>query len=237
MGKKMLDLVGQRFGRLIVVKFAYTKNGRSYWFCNCDCGNEIVVGGSDLKCKNTQSCGCIHKEVVSNTAKLNKKYNTYDLTGEYGIGYTSKDEEFYFDLEDYDKIKDYCWHKDKNDYVISHIANSKKCIKMHRLIFSHTNDFIDHINHCVYDNRKSNLRIVTHSQNMRNHKIHINNSSGVSGVSWHKKANKWWAYINVDGKRINLGYFDKFEDAVKARKNAEEKYFGEFSYDNSQKQV
>ena len=37
-----------------------------------------------------------------------KKYNTYDLSGEYGIGYTSKGEEFYFDLDDYDKIKDYC---------------------------------------------------------------------------------------------------------------------------------
>ena len=44
------------------------------------------------------------------SSKCNKKYNKYDLSGEYGIGWTSNtNQEFYFDLEDYDKIKDYCW--------------------------------------------------------------------------------------------------------------------------------
>jgi hypothetical protein len=42
------------------------------------------------------------------------------------------------------------------------------------------------------------------------------------------------AYIHIDYRRVHLGYFDNFEDAIKVRKEAEEKYFGEFSYDNSQ---
>ena len=47
-----------------------------------------------------------------------KKYNKYDLTGKFGIGYTSKGEEFYFDLEDYDKIKNHLWYKDKDGGLI-----------------------------------------------------------------------------------------------------------------------
>lgn len=63
------------------------------------------------------------------------------------------------------------------------------------------------------------------------------NTSGVTGVSFNKKSDKWEAYIGIDNKRIHLGKFNDFEDAVSARKEAEEKYFGEWSYDNSQKDV
>lgn len=84
------------------------------------------------------------------------------------------------------------------------------------------------------DNRKSNLRIATRSQNQMNKGKQKNNKSGVVGVGWHKTSGKWAAYIAVDNKQIHLGLFDNFEDAVKARKEAEDKYFGEFSYDNSQ---
>lgn len=234
MGRKLIDLTGQKFGMLTVTKRAGSIRNKSTWYCNCDCGTtDFVAISSDLKSGNTKSCGCLHKSVVSKIGEKNKKYNNYDLSGEYGIGYTTKSEEFYFDLEDYDKIKDYCWHKDKHGYVVAHIRKSKKYIKMHQLIFNNVDKFIDHINHCVYDNRKINLRVVTHSQNMSNKKIHSNNNSGITGVCWHKASNKWWAYISKNKQRIDLGYFNNFEDAVKARKEAEEKYFGEYSYDNS----
>ena len=59
----------------------------------------IVVGGDNLKSGSTKSCGCLAKEIRS---KIHKKYNQYDLSGEYGIGWTSNtNEEFYFDLEDF----------------------------------------------------------------------------------------------------------------------------------------
>jgi hypothetical protein len=54
-------------------------------------------------------------------------------------------------------------------------------------------------------------------------------------VVWHKRDNVWEAYITVNYKRTYLGRFVDFKEAVKARKEAEEKYFGEFSYDNSMK--
>lgn len=165
---------------------------------------------------------------------LKKKYNEYNLSGEYGIGYTFKGEEFYFDLEDYTKIKDYCWCIDAYGYVRGNTKKSK--IKFHRLITNCSDDMvIDHINHNRADNRKLNLRICSQHENNMNKGIAPNNTSGITGVFWNKKLNKWGATIGFKGKNIHLGVFDDFEDAIKVRKEAEEKYFGEYSYDNSQK--
>lgn len=85
-------------------------------------------------------------------------------------------------------------------------------------------DGIDHINHDRSDNSIDNLREVGHSINMLNKTKYTNNSSGVCGVNWYKPNNKWNAQIQVDGKKINLGYFLEFSEAVNARKNAEVLY-------------
>lgn len=164
--------------------------------------------------------------------KNHKKYNIYDLTGTYGIGYTLKNEEFYFDLEDYEKIKEDCWHIDVNGYVV----NGKRK-RLHRIIMD-LNDSsipIDHINHKKYDNRKSNLRTVNKSQNAMNQSMSSANTSGVTGVGWHKAKGKWRAYIKVNYKQRDLGYYDSFEDAKQARLQAENERFGEYSYRNSMK--
>lgn len=60
---KIKDLAGQRFGRLTIIKYyGKTKNRKILWLCECDCGNEIIVAGNNLKSGNTQSCGCYHSE-------------------------------------------------------------------------------------------------------------------------------------------------------------------------------
>jgi hypothetical protein len=69
MSRKLIDLTEQVFGRLKVIKYAYTKNGRVYWKCKCSCGNETLVSGSNLKRGNTQSCGCLNKEKISEANK------------------------------------------------------------------------------------------------------------------------------------------------------------------------
>lgn len=61
---KLEDLTNQKFGRLTVIKRAPNKNGRTAWYCRCDCGNEKIVISKSLKDGNTKSCGCYHKEVV-----------------------------------------------------------------------------------------------------------------------------------------------------------------------------
>ena len=94
---------------------------------------------------------------------------------------------------------------------------------------------VDHRNHDTTNNRRYNLRIATRTQNNTNVKLRTDNSSGVAGVNWNKESNQWVVRISVNKKRIYLGRYNSFEDAVKVRKQAEEKYFGEWSYDNSQR--
>lgn len=240
------DLTGQKFGKLTVIKQVedyVSEKGRhhSQWACKCDCGNpkEIIVKGYSLVQGLTKSCGCLKIEKAKKTGHNNKKYNNYDLdTYDYGVGFTEKGEEFWFDKEDIEIIKKYCWRYDKNGYVVSKDNETKKKITLHRLVMGVTDPLIeiDHKTHQVgnahkIDNRKNNLQIITHSDNMKNQGKYKNNTSGVTGVCWYKKYNKWMAYIDVDHKHKTLGYFNNFEDAVKARKLAEEKYFGDYRYD------
>ena len=231
------------FERLIVLRRDYENQKKGvYWLCECNCEDKTIISviSGSLVSGNTKSCGCLQKEKIVNLNKLiKKKFNTYNLTGEYGIGYTSKGKEFYFDLEDYDLIKDYCWSLRKG-YVIARNINVngdvETYVNMHRFIMNaKENEDVDHIFHNITDNRKSKLRLVSDSQNQMNKIISSNNTSGVKGVAWDKEYMKWVAYITVNKKIMKLGRFHNFEDAVKSRKNAENKYFGEYSYDNSMK--
>lgn len=159
-----------------------------------------------------------------------KKSNIYDLSGEYGIGYCSNTgSQFYFDLEDYDKIKDYCWIEYIRDGYHSLEAWNIGVggnITMNWVI---TGKYHDHINRNPLDNRKSNLRPCNLYQNAMNSSIMSNNTSGITGVNWDKQAQKWVARIQYYGKRISLGHFDNKDDAIKARLKAEAKYFKEFA--------
>ncbi len=222
------DLTRKTFNRLTVIKRVENNiRDQARWLCECSCGSnkEVVVSSGDLKSNNVQSCGCLQLERLR---EAKKKYNIYDLSGEWGIGYTLKGEKFYFDLEDYDLIKDYCWSINDDDYVVAPFDKNHN-ILMHRLVTNCPKGLeVDHEFHDNFDCRKKFLRIVTPSQNQMNRKIHKNNTSGVKGVSWHKASEKWRAYISINKKHTELGYFDDFEEAVKVRKEAELKYYGEY---------
>lgn len=57
---KTLELIGQRFGKLLVTSFSHTGKGyKKYWNCSCDCGNTTIVSRSELRQGKTKSCGCI----------------------------------------------------------------------------------------------------------------------------------------------------------------------------------
>lgn len=235
---KVEDLTDRIFEKLKVIERTDNdKNRKACWVCQCECGNIVIVRGSDLKRGHTTSCGCRQKSIVTTTGFNNKKYNQYDLSGEYGIGYTFSSKEFYFDLEDYDKIKDYCWSIDnQNGYVMAKDKNNR-IIKMHRLVMNCMDDDldVDHVKHKTFDNRKSELRIITRSHNCMNHNIRCDNKSGVSGVYYDRTYDKYLVTIGVNNQNIYLGCFSDFNKAVKVRKEAEEKYFEKYSYDNSMK--
>jgi hypothetical protein len=226
--------IGQVFGRLTVIDVASRDNGsHERWLCQCSCENKtkVIVNKYNLLNGGTQSCGCLQKEKASQVGKAGKKYNKYNLSGDYGIGYTLKGEEFYFDLEDYEKIKDYCWRLDSQNYVVASGGFlGLRDVKMHRIIMDAKEDQeIDHAEWNNRDNRKKYLRFATNLENGRNKKKTSRNKSGVVGVNWKKQEKSWISCISVDGEQKVLGLFKNFEDAVKSRLEAEKLYYKEFA--------
>ena len=88
---------------------------------------------------------------------------------------------------------------------------------------------VEHANRKRDDNRWSNLRLATRSQNNMNMLPSVSNKSGFRGVSWRADTNKWHARIVVENRTILLGDFVRIEDAVAARKKAEAHYCGNFA--------
>ena len=100
---------------------------------------------------------------------------------------------------------------------------------VHRLAFlymtgKHPEGEIDHINGNKSDNRWENLRDVTHQENCKNQITPKSNTSGVIGVFFNKKINKWYAQIKIDYKNRYLGQSDDFFEVVCLRKSAEVKF-------------
>ena len=241
MVKVKKDLTGMIFGRLTVLEQAYDHilpdgRRRAQWLCKCSCepNKQIIVYGQNLTKRNgTKSCGCLRKEQASVNGSMAKKDNIYELNlndeyGAYGVGYCSNtNSKFYFDMDDYDKIKGYTWceHISTKGYhsLETHdLDNDRKIIRMHWLI---TGKYYDHADRNPLNNRKNNLRIANNSENGQNSSIPTNNKSGIIGVSWHKVLCKWQAYIKLNYKNIYLGLFENKNDAIKARLQGEIKFF------------
>jgi len=211
-----INLVGNVYGILTVIKRLEDRSGH-WWLCKCGCGNKkFKVSGNRLESGKVEDCGCVIR------AK-----NRYDLTGTYGIGYTKKNEEFYFDLEDYEKIKGYTWCV-STGYIMSSLNG--KLIQFHRVVTNASDDeIIDHISRNRKDNRKINLRFVTETENHRNTSLGKNNKSGFIGVSFDNRSGKWYSKIDVDYKQISLGRYEYLNDAVYARLCAEKEFYGEYA--------
>lgn len=234
------DLTGRKFCRLTVVEqaedYVYPdgKKRAARWKCICDCdGKEVIVAGAALKNGKVKSCGCYCRD---KSHERLKKFNDYEIQENYVIMYTPKDEMFLIDLEDFWKVKDFCWNKNQYGYIVTYFKDNEKIkgMSLHRFVMGFPNDMlVDHRDGDKTNNMKYNLRIATNYQNGMNASINSRNTSGVTGVHWDNKLKNWMVRISVNGKRIYLGNYDDFEDAVRVRKKAEEEYYGEWSYDNS----
>lgn len=105
-----------------------------------------------------------------------------------------------------------------------------KSYKVHRVIWEMHNGpipkgmQIDHLDHNRVNNLLSNFRLVDSRTNTRNQKKRVTNSSGVTGVYWHKRDSIWYAAISDGTRLVSLGTFADKQDAINARKAAEKLY-------------
>ncbi len=103
-----------------------------------------------------------------------------------------------------------------------------KLVEMQRFLMNPPSGlYVDHINGNTLDNRRCNLRVCKNSTNIRNGKVRKNNKTGHQGVHCRNNlsGNKWYAKIRVNYQIINIGTFNTFEEAVEARKLAQQKYW------------
>ena len=181
---------------------------------SCTCGNPN--NQPDKIVHRVDGNPCYHREKPQCLVKLSGKHGA----GKYAI----------VDNEDFDRLNQYSWHLYKGVYARTNVYEDGKPvgIKMHRLVMkAKKGEYLDHINGNGLDNRKSNLRFCTVSQNQCNRGPTRANSSGYKGVKFFGKS--WVATIKHKGKMIHLGYYKDKTEAAKAYNKVAKKYHGKFA--------
>lgn len=224
---RLIDLTNKKFGKLTVIKRAENgvrKSGQKYtrWLCLCDCGKEVIVDGFELRRNKCTNCGC---ESTNNRSISQRKNNTYVFFDNYISVFDSKNNNFIIDTDDYDLIKNDYFRVMSNGYVYSTTRGL-----LHRLIMRCPEDkVVDHQDGVCTNNRKSNLKICTQTENVRKSN-NRKSKSGVTGVTWDKRSGKWLVRIAIKkGKTLNLGLYKNLDDAIRIRLKAEKEYFKEFA--------
>ncbi len=200
--RKIKDLTGKKFGKLVVIKQADKIKNRIAWTCKCSCGNEKIVPSTHLISKHTKSCGCLKKIGNAKTHGLsnhpayavhtdmmtrcyNKNYAGYHNYGGRGITVCKK------------------WKNNRELFIKWAIKNGyKKSLAIDR---KNTNG-----NYCP-----SNCRFVTQRKNNINRRLFKNSKSGYVGVN--ASGAKWAARIRIEGDYVWIGTYTTPEEAALAR--------------------
>lgn len=206
---------GSVVGRLTVIKIVdKAKNGSNIWLCQCCCGNTKEVISSSLNSGLVQSCGCLYNEVSGKQATSHGKTGTKEY-----IAWTAMKQRCYYEKHDF-----YANYGGRGIQVCNRWLESFENFyeDMGEAPDGMSLDRVD----VDSDYCKENCRWATNSVQGYNTKIKTSNTSGKTGVSFHKSQGKWQAYICVNGEQIYLGSLSSKESAVSARREAEIKYFG-----------
>lgn len=207
-GRNAEDLSGRRFGRLTVIRKAENQNHRTRWFCRCDCGEEKIVASRDLKSGKVKSCGCLRRDGNGKNKKDIEGRRFGRLIALYPTSHR-------------DRHGVVCWMcrcdcGNLTEVAASSLLNgtckSCGCLKKENQV--KISSRLHHIDGtCV--------------EFLEKRKKRKDNKSGFRGV-YQNKNGKYRVSIGFRGKRIYLGVYDLFDDAVKARLNAERELYGQF---------
>jgi len=205
-----IDITGERYGRLTVIKEVERRGYTRRFLCKCDCGNEKIIEMRALRSGHTMSCGCLQRESAS-------KKNSIDLTGKrFGkllvIGRSDKK---------HATQEKTVWHckcdcGKEIDVLSTYLTmGGVKSCGCHRR--ERTKGLREH--------NERNFRKDGVMTSLLKSKLRADNTTGHKGVTFSRARRKYVAQISIKGKRIYLGEYEKIEDAIEARKKGEEKYF------------
>jgi hypothetical protein len=139
------------------------------------------------------------------------------------------------DIEDYERVADYNWSVAAGQYAAFRKSQSEY-VYLHRFIVGAPPGVtVDHINHDGFDNRKHNLRVATQSQQGRNQRLRVNNTTGRKGVYYDHSRRVYRVEIRLGSRPTRkryLGSFLNLEAAGRAYDAAAVQYFGEFAFTN-----
>jgi AP2 domain-containing protein/HNH endonuclease len=172
------------------------------------------------------------------------KGNFIVVEGDISYVYLTKGYKTVIDTCDVDHVSKRVWHalvhKTKGKTYVYASTNVKRddgtvfIYGLHRYIMDAPKGInVDHRDGGTLNNTRGNIRLATHSQNMKNRRLHTNNSSGYKGVCFRPESNKWAARITTDGKRQRLGSFNSPEEAAVAYNAAAQRLHGQFASLNS----
>ncbi|PWL52934.1 MAG: AP2 domain-containing protein [Clostridium cadaveris] len=203
------DIDGQRFG-MLEVKYSIFKNGKSYCYCKCDCGNEKLIRKDSIISGKQKSCGCLKK---------NTQYKSEDITGKKYSMLTPLKCLRGEGAEEVWLCKCDCGNEvevvKKNIYGSSSISCGCKAIKQKRNASKRAQEKL----------KKIDWKEGTSLSRIDRDKLLKNNTSGITGVTWNKTRKRWVAQIVFKNQYFMLGRFKNKEDAIAVRKEAEKKLF------------
>jgi len=190
----------------------------------CDCGNSSLIIQGSLTTGNTTRCNDHPK-------------NEYRITGQVAwVDVSTKSQPTaatQIDIDDLEKVIHFRGVNGRLRWIAhdsseinavwgNYVFATDRKTRLHRLIMNLDDPtlIIDHINGDTFDNRKSNLRIITRAENNKNMRMHINNTSGGTGVSLDPRNNNFKVNIQLHGKKMFIGTFDSLEHANIAYRSA-----------------
>lgn len=209
-----IDLTKRKFGRLVVIERARNaKRSCVLWRCRCDCGNIVVIRSTNLRSGNTQSCGCLQKEIVGKifTKHGMRRAKEYEVWTNMLKRCNNPKSSYYYNYGGRGITVCEKWLKFVGFF--EDMGSLPKGLTLER----RNNDKGYYKENCYW---------ADYTTQSRNQRIRKDNKTGVRGIWWDKAINKYYVSIGVESKCLYIGRFAKLEQATKARKDAELKYWG-----------
>jgi hypothetical protein len=203
----------------------------------CDIKVASDASTSDAYINPLSRSESMQDHTVSATTSTVNPFTPLTIKTTAAIIHLSKGMHALVDAADFDVVSRYFWNPIQANtgkfYVCRKASEENPYGSLHRFLMqARRGEVVDHWDRNPLNNRRENLRVCTHQQNVWNRSADRRSGSGFKGVHFFKPTKRWQAHIRVNNKKIHLGYFPTVEDAARAYDAAAIEHFGEYAKTN-----